>query len=543
MKKYISICIALLAFGVPFFSHAATSITQQTPDVSSTKYTAHYTVTGAPTGNTVVKVYARLAEYGTNTWNYNVAGTSIIDISSTSQGATFNVDFPFSQLGLVAGKLYKYQLADSGVATGNILTPLTCFTTSGFASCSSQPLNPAFTTASFTVVPGTQVANTFHPGNFNKPFAITPSFNVVAPISAVWKSLKKVNGTFQQYDDVVVSIPLGSGTTTITQNNLAPGDYSAKLYSGTTQISAEYTWTITNPNAPTQPPQQPSQPQPSPQQGTSNTSTNSSAYLGGMTLWWPAEDQVVNETDATLKAHISAQLSMPVQIEVLSGLSTTQIDHSFTPTLQPASMNMGLEPGEIKTFEVPFTGLVKGTTYYFLVKNNATGTQSPVWNFTTKGGTSPIPQSSTTIYDAQTSPYADPGTGGPVIDTISDNGIVPRCGRTQNADGTVPDTETAMCTYANFMQLIANIIQFALIIIGPIIAIIVMFAGAMVLWLNYNSDPTEEITKQKKKYIGILTRAAIGIFIVMIAWVLVATVLKELGVKQEYVLLDLFSAN
>ena len=70
-----------------------------------------------------------------------------------------------------------------------------------------------------------------------------------------------------------------------------------------------------------------------------------------------------------------------------------------------------------------------------------------------------------------------------------------------------------------------------------------MFAGAMVLWLNYNSDPTEEITKQKKKYIGILTRAAIGIFIVMIAWVLVATVLKELGVKQEYVLLDLFSAN
>lgn len=541
MKKYISICIVIFAFGIPLFSHAATSITQQTPDVSSTKYTAHYTVTGVPTGNTVVKVYVRLAEYGTNAWNYNVAGTSLIDISSTSQGASFNVDFPFSQLGLVAGKLYKYQLADSGTATGNILTALTCFTTSGFASCTSQPMNPTLTVSSFTVAPGTDVPNTLHPGNFNKPFAITPSFNVASPISVLWKVLKKTNSTFQPYDETVVNIPIGSGTTTITQNNMSPGDYSAKLFSGTTQVSAEYTWTIANPNGPTQQStQQPPQSLPGPLVGSGS---NSSVYLGGMSLWWPPEEQVVNETDATLKAHLSAQLQMPVQIEVLSGLSTTQIDHSFTPTLQPASMNMGLEPGEVKTFEVPFTGLVKGTTYYFLVKNNATGTQSPVWNFTTKGGTSPIPQSSTTIYDAETSPYADPGTGGPVIDTISDQGIVPHCGRTQNADGTVPDNETKMCTYADFMQLIANVIQFALIIIGPIIAIIVMFAGAMVLWLNYNSDPTEEITKQKKKYIGILTRAAIGIFIVMIAWVLVATVLKELGVKQEYVLLDLFSAN
>jgi len=82
-----------------------------------------------------------------------------------------------------------------------------------------------------------------------------------------------------------------------------------------------------------------------------------------------------------------------------------------------------------------------------------------------------------------------------------------------------------------------------LIIIGPIIAVVVMFSGAMILWLNYDSDPTAEIEKQKKKYFGILGRAAIGLGIVLIAWVLVATLIKELGVKPEFVLLDLFNSK
>lgn len=128
-------------------------------------------------------------------------------------------------------------------------------------------------------------------------------------------------------------------------------------------------------------------------------------------------------------------------------------------------------------------------------------------------------------------------------DTISDKGIVPKCGRTQNAAGTIPDKELEMCKYQDFMQLITNIIQYALIIIGPIIAMICMFSGAMILWLNYNSDPTTGIQKQIKYYWGILVRAIIGLFIIMIAWVIVATVIKELGVKPAFVLLDVFSGK
>ena len=267
------------------------------------------------------------------------------------------------------------------------------------------------------------------------------------------------------------------------------------------------------------------------------------AYVGGMNLLFKPADQVVGETTATLKGTVSVQIGMPVQLRVYSGVNSNNLDQLYTPTLMPPVTvgTSGLAPGEVKTFDIPFTGLVKGTTYYFLIKNTATGTQSPVWNFTTKGGTTPIPQSATTVYDSQTNPYANPGTGAPVIDTISDKGIVPQCGRSQNAKGTVPVEQTAMCTKKDFMQLIANVIQYFLIIIGPIIAVVVMFSGAMVLWLNYQSDPTNEIQEQKKKYIGILTRAAVGLFIVMIAWVLVATIIKALGVKPEFVLLDVLS--
>lgn len=267
----------------------------------------------------------------------------------------------------------------------------------------------------------------------------------------------------------------------------------------------------------------------------------SADYVGGITILFKPSDQQVTETSATLKATVSANLEMPVQFQVIGGTNPAQMNKVIEPTLEPASVNQELVPGETKILTIPFTGLVKNTTYHFIVKNNATGTISPVWNFTTKGGTNGVPQSAMTIFDTESSPYADPGSFEPVTDTISDKGIVPKCGRTQNEAGTLPASETRMCTANDFMQLIANVIQYALIIIGPIIAIVIMGAGAMIIWLNWSSDPTQEIKDQIKKYWGILVNACIGIGIILIAWVLVATIIKELGIKPEFILLDLFS--
>jgi hypothetical protein len=52
----------------------------------------------------------------------------------------------------------------------------------------------------------------------------------------------------------------------------------------------------------------------------------------------------------------------------------------------------------------------------------------------------------------------------------------------------------------DFMQLIANIIQYFLIIIGPIIAVVVMFSGAMVLWLNYQAIQQKNRRAKEKVY-------------------------------------------
>lgn len=268
-----------------------------------------------------------------------------------------------------------------------------------------------------------------------------------------------------------------------------------------------------------------------------------SSYAGGMTITWNPDNQIVEETSAVLKGTVSVQLEMPVKLQVLSGVSPTQINKVYVPILSPVSPSIIMIPGEVKTFTIPFDNLTKATTYYFIIKNTETGQQSPVLNVTTKGGTSSLPESSTTIFDNQTSPYADPGSFKPVGDTVSDKGIVPKCGRTQNAAGTIPPKELEMCTQEDFMQLVANVIQYALIIIGPIIAVVVMFAGAMILWLNYSKDPGPAIESEINKYKAILVRAIIGVFIIMIAWVLVATLIKELGVKPEFVLLDLFSAK
>jgi hypothetical protein len=446
---------------IPLLSHAAGYVTETSHEVTASVYRAQYTVTTAPPA--AIKVYSRVAEYGSQNWNYNASNGPLATISPTSLNNIFAAEFNFSNLGLVSGKKYVYYLAGGTSATSQLLTNPACFTTTGMVSCTSSvsPTNPT-----------------------------NPS-------------------------------------SVLDTGSLVSGEAGLELLETTIQSQLN----STNPQLPNSPPL------------SGNTEGGQSVYLGGMTVYFKPSDQIIGETSATLKGTVSVQLEMPVIIQVLSGVSLTQVDKVYSPILQPVSSNMAMVPGETKTFTIPLVGLTKGTTYYFLVKNIATGTQSSVLNFTTDGGTGPIPQSALTIYDETTSPYAAPGSFEPVTDTISDKGIVPKCGRTQNAEGTIPPEELRMCTYKDFMQLIANVIQYALIIIGPIIAIVCMYAGAMIIWLNYNSDPTAEIMAQIKKYYAILVRAAIGLFIIMIAWVLVATVIKELGVKPEFVLLDVFSAK
>ncbi len=544
-KIFILILVSLVS---PVISYAASlTATQTSNGVIGNAFVAQYSVAQPPAATT--KVYLWVGEYDKTPAAWITQSQIIATLPTTTNGypKTFPAQMDFSTLGVVAGTKYAYTIADKASTNGafyfdvNTAESLSvkCFMTTGAVPCKTPAANLPFDDGSFTLTPLAQQPDAEHAGKFITGFSIAPNGVLTVDVPLILKIYKYTGSTPIFLKQGNLSIPLGSGTIFPTVNDLAAGDYSASLLSGTAQVSADGRWTVVDSSTPGQNPN----PSPQPQLPNSPILPGQSNYVGGISISFKPSDQIVNEDSAVIKATISVQLNMPADFQVLSGISPSQISQSFTPILQPVSVNQGLVPGEVRTFSIPFSGLAKGTTYYFVVKNNATGTQSPVWNFTTKGGTTQAPTSAMTVYDTASGPYADPGSFAPVADTISDKGIVPKCSRTQNEAGTIPPEEIRMCSYKDFIQLVTNVIQYALIIIGPIIAVVVMFAGAMILWLNYDSDPTAKIEAQKKKYFGILGRAAIGLGIVLIAWVLVATLIKELGVKPEFVLLDLFNSK
>lgn len=250
MKKLILIATYALALFAPAFSQAAGYLTEQAPTLQlsggvGTKYIAHYTVTTAPTGNTIVKVYSRFGEYGTTNWEYNVAGASLIDLSSSSQGASFNADFDFASLGVVAGKVYAYQLANSGTSAGAALTAVKCFNISGPTPCVA---NPTLDTSDFIITPGAQMG-------FGGQYTITldikskPGLTFTTAIPVTLKVYKEVNEVPQWLYDVAMPNLTAPVITSKTLENLAPGVYSVKMFSGSTEISDGAGWQITNPPA------------------------------------------------------------------------------------------------------------------------------------------------------------------------------------------------------------------------------------------------------------------------------------------------------
>jgi hypothetical protein len=89
--------------------------------------------------------------------------------------------------------------------------------------------------------------------------------------------------------------------------------------------------------------------------------------------------------------------------------------------------------------------------------------------------------------------------------------------------------------------LISNILKYALIIFGPIVAVLVLYSGFVIIWLGKIPDPTAEQMQMLRNAKARLVKIGIGIAIILSAWVFIATITRELGVKSSYSLLDLFN--
>jgi hypothetical protein len=71
--------------------------------------------------------------------------------------------------------------------------------------------------------------------------------------------------------------------------------------------------------------------------------------------------------------------------------------------------------------------------------------------------------------------------------------------------------------------------------------IFIIYSGFMIMWLGKDGDPTAEVMAQLKKHKQRMLKIAIGIAVMMSSYLIVMMIIKELGVKPEYTLIDIIS--
>ena len=277
----------------------------------------------------------------------------------------------------------------------------------------------------------------------------------------------------------------------------------------------------------------------------SNTPLDTSKYVGGLLITFPPAGQTIKQTSATIKANLHALVDLPMvdttYIWSKTGDPAANVEKKLLKVLGPIGMKMG----EDQLATLSFTGLTAGKTYTFIVKNKITNTESDPIKFTTPttaNGKSYLSYTDGFVDYTSSGGYGAPSTGTPIVDTISDKGIVPPCGRTIPDDASDELKKQGIpCGYQDFLQLISNILKYALIIFGPIVAVLVIYSGFVIMWLGRIPDPTAEQMQMLRDAKARLVKIGIGIAIILSAWVLIATITRELGVKSSYSLLDLFN--
>jgi len=358
------------------------------------------------------------------------------------------------------------------------------------------------------------------PGQYQEKFNITPLTPLTAVTSVNLKIFKSTN-TNTALSSTAVSLPVGAAPTAQTIDKLAPGAYAAALYVGTVKKSPTLFFSI----------------------------GDNSAGVDVVSISYPPASQVIGKTSATIVGNVKVQIAIPVKLSYVWGKVGSPMGNE-TSLLNVAMMQPSASGGAGTQITLNFTNLTVATSYQFAVKNLVLNTISQPLQFTTlnANGTSPSSSSNPLLYGGALFPYQpNAALGGTVTaqavvfqDNTPATGIVPACGRTAGS-GVLP-SQTNMCGYNDFLQLISNVLHYAIVILGPIIACIVLYAGAMIIWLSsQGGDPTAKAKADMKRYGWMLVRVAVGIAIILLAWVIVATILRELGVKANYSFLDLLS--
>ncbi len=564
LKKKNQWLSVILGLAVLFSVHsalAATSVTLTPLGENLSPITGSYDevfgVTSSPAPTTVANL------------NLVVLGVTGVTINSTPFTIPAGVAHVVVPAGAVSSGIYAAAVFNGTTIVG----PVTAFSVTAI-SPSSQYSQSSQSQSSGTVptvplkgtVTATGQRDDSVPNKFAESFDVVP--DSVAPAVA--------NGTLEVFfggrvlRQVSVSVPPGASSVSVVADNLGPGSYTATLYNtsrnpagpsisftvndggvcgsaaGTTvpaaprgltacaygtsstvaNTSGMWTWSCTPPVPYA----------PATCSATASGTANgplAPVTIGGVVIGFPTNQQTVTGTSATIKGNVAVTVPAPVNISYLWSVSGQPLA-SETPLLNVASM----QTGQTTPITLTFSNLTPGTTYQFAIKNVGSNKLGSPLIFTTPGGAT----NESAVFEGVDVGNSGTPTPSTLTATIPGTGLVPRCGLTAGTDinGHAATTaEQQMCGLNDFIQLITNVIQGILLLIGVVATILAMYSGFMIIWLGKTSDPGPAVEEAIRKYSKQLLNIVIGLVIIVCAFLIVSTIIRELGVKSDYSLLDI----
>ncbi len=247
---------------------------------------------------------------------------------------------------------------------------------------------------------------------------------------------------------------------------------------------------------------------------------SNSTLSNAFNISFPSSEQVITETSVTLSGHIVALAQVSVHLGITYGISP-----SLMLTTGNVYSNPSMESGSQATFTYTMANLTPGTGYYFQFRDLDRNTDSELLYVKTKGGTgggNGAQFGALVVGDG--SGVIPSGPGVVLDDPFEDQGLVP-CATTRNKE---------MCGFKDFIKLIGNVIDYALILLIPATAAVAVYAG--VSFIVSRGDPAKlKVAKAR------LVKVAIAAAVIMLAWSFVYGIYKALIPEDQlskYILLD-----
>jgi hypothetical protein len=240
---------------------------------------------------------------------------------------------------------------------------------------------------------------------------------------------------------------------------------------------------------------------------------------------------VTTSVDVTLSGKVVTTLNTRVGLVVWFGLSSNSIFKAGNVLLSQRLIFKGVD----KKFSQTLRGLQPGTKYYYNVQETTKDffTNANSLSFTTPGA---APTTATFDPDAP-GVFGDyefnTNLGEPTGDgssTITEPDVLVPCGK--RSDQTSEKDKN--CKFEHLLELFTRIIDYMLVLLVPLTALVAIYTGVQMI---IHRGMPAELTKYKDN----LIRIGWGVAVMLLAWTIIATLLKTFvdPSMTGYILLDL----